>query len=142
MTQLITTLLSVLTLLVVPLGVVQVHTVMQMKMELADLSFSVAKFISNHGGSNDQTVDSSVRQFIQNEIAAKQYDGLRASDIDFQIRRNRTANPTLWSHEDEFTLMLKATFPRFSNLFPYTEEQYLTSEHSGTVNIMEYDITP
>lgn len=138
MGQLFSTILVIIVLLLVPLGVVQIHTVIQMKSELIDISMSAAKFVSNHGGRSDTQVLQSVRTYIVQELASKSYR-IKATDLLVQITRTKTAEPNLWSHEDEFHLVIAIPYPRVTSLFPGWE-QPLTVARKGTVNVMDYDL--
>jgi hypothetical protein len=138
MGQLITTIISILVLLCVPAGILQVHTVMQMKSELVDLSYAAAKFVSNHGGMSDTDVLRNVRSFVQTELDGKAYK-LADSDITVEIVRTKGADPTLWSHADEFRLSLEMPYPKVINLFAGFEKP-LRIERLGTINTMDYDL--
>jgi hypothetical protein len=137
MGQIITSLLCAAVLLVVPLGVVQVHIVMQVRSELADISLAAAKFVSNRGGLNQQDVKQAVRQFIEQELDGKGFR-IAASEVTVEIDRLRAADPLLWSHEDQFRLLLGVPYPSISNLFQ--ERQQITVARVGTINVMDYDL--
>jgi hypothetical protein len=138
MGQLIATILNVIVLLVVPLGVVQLHAVMQLRGELIDVSVAATKYISNHGGTSDADVLHNVREFIREELAGKAYH-IKDSDIQLQILRTRAADQVLWSHEDEFHLRLSIPYPHIANLFVNWEKP-ITVERIGTINVMDYDL--
>lgn len=137
MSQLIATLLSVMLLLIVPLGLVQVHTVMSAKSELLDLSLAATKFISNRGATSDGDIEHAVRSFIRQELENKAFH-LDEADITITLTRNVAADPRLWSHEDVFTLRLELPYPRITNLF--TKYHAISVSRMGTVNVMDYDL--
>jgi hypothetical protein len=138
MGQLIAAIINVIVLLVVPLGVMQVHAVMQVRSELIDVSVAATKYVSNHGGTSDADVLHNVREFIREEITGKAYH-LKDSDIQVQIVRTKAADQILWSHEDEFRLLLTVPYPKMTNLFLHSE-QPIAVERSGTINVMDYDL--
>lgn len=138
MGQLFSTILVIMVLLLVPLGVVQIHVVMQMKSELLDLSVTAAKFVSNHGGTSDSQVMASLRSYLKQELANKTYR-INPDDVQVQIIRTKAAEPNVWSHEDEFKLVIGIPYPRITTLFP-SWERPLTTERTGTINVMDYDL--
>jgi hypothetical protein len=138
MGQLITTLVSVMILLVVPLGVVQIHTVSQMRSELIDLSLAATKYLSNHGGKGDAEVQNAVQQFVSQELASKVYR-IEENELQIQVTRVHAADPTLWSHEDVFKLRLQIPYPGFTTLFSEWEAP-IAIERTGTINVMDYDL--
>lgn len=138
MSQLITTILSVILLLSVPLGVVQIHNVMQLKGELLELSFAATKYINNHGGRNETDVRNSVQQFVVQELASKAYT-ITPSDLTLTVRRVNPANPNVWSHEDEFLLTMQMKVPFVSSLIPI-EMTPIELSRTGTVQVMDYDL--
>ncbi|MGD8192473.1 hypothetical protein ACQCN2_21090 [Brevibacillus ginsengisoli] len=138
MSQLITTILSVLLLLVVPLGVTQVHTVLQMKSECLELSFAATKFLSNHGGKNETEVLHDLKQFIAEEVKDKAYH-VSSDDITISATRIHNTFPSLWSHEDEFRISLRMPYPILTNIFPNWERP-IESRRIGTIQVMDYDL--
>ncbi|MBO8165525.1 MAG: hypothetical protein H0Z34_17755 [Brevibacillus sp.] len=137
MGQVIATLLCAVVLLVVPLGVVQVHLVMQVKSELADLSLAAAKYISNRGGLNQQDVEEAVRRFIEQELAEKPFR-IEPAGVTVGVERLKAADPLLWSHEDQFRLQLGVPYPAITRLFVGKER--LAVSRYGTINVMDYDL--
>ncbi|UFJ40599.1 hypothetical protein LOK74_21685 [Brevibacillus humidisoli] len=137
MGQLITTFLCVAVLLVVPLGVVQVHIVMQVQSELADISISASKYISNRGGLNQQDVEQAVRSFIEQELTGKGFR-IQAADVTVEVSRLSAADPLLWSHEDQFRLLIGVPYPSITRLF--LERERITVSRIGTINVMDYDL--
>lgn len=138
MGQLIATILNIMVLLVVPLGVVQLHSVMQLRGELIDLSVATTKYISNHGGTSNEDVLHKVREFIREELSGKAYH-IKDSDVQLQILRTKAADQVLWSHEDEFRLRMAIPYPNIANLFVNWEKP-ITVERNGTINVMDYDL--
>ncbi len=138
MGQFITTLLSIMLLLVVPVGVAQVHTVLQMKSELQELSFAAAKFVNNHGGQNESEIETALRQFVQQELGSKTYR-LKPEDVMVSVQRIVTTNPDVWSHEDEFSLQMEMPYPLLSGLFPEWARP-LEIQRIGTIQVMDYDL--
>lgn len=138
MGQLISTILQVIVLLIVPLGVVHIHTVLQARNELLEISLGAAKYISNYGGTNDMAVHQNVRQFVTQELTSKNFH-LTESDIEIAVTRTIAAEPILWSHEDEFELRLEIQTPHVSNLFPDWDEPIFVVR-TGTINKMDYDL--
>nr|WP_113757586.1 hypothetical protein [Brevibacillus laterosporus] len=137
MGQLITTIVSVILLAFVQIGVVQVHTVMQLKNELLDLSFATTKFVSNRGGRSDTDVTQAVKRFIKEEVNHKPYK-LKDTDIRFLIKRSHAQDRVLWSHADEFTIQMELPAPVLSKLFPFYQHS-IYSQRQGTINVMDYD---
>ncbi|GAA4721384.1 hypothetical protein [Brevibacillus fulvus] len=138
MGQLITTILSVIVLLFVPVGIVQLHIVAQMRAELHELSFATVKFISNHGGRSEAEVLESTRAFIEMELASKRYE-LKEDELKLAVSRTKAADEQLWSHEDEFTLRMEMPFPRMTELFPEWDKP-IVIVRTGTINVMDYDL--
>ncbi|QRG67851.1 hypothetical protein [Brevibacillus choshinensis] len=138
MGQLIAVILHIMVILLVPLGILQTHTVIQAKNELLEVSASAVKYVSNHGGTNEATVEQKVRELISSELAEKQMS-LVGQELDVSITRTRSADPALWSHEDEFVLTVEAPFPRFTSLIPMPGEK-LRVIRQGTINVMDYDL--
>lgn len=138
MGQLIATILNIMVLLLVPLGLLQVHTVIQAHNELLEVSAAAVKFISNHGGTSDTVIHQEVRAFISRELVEKQLS-LPDSQLTISISRTLAADSVLWSHEDEFTLRIEIPFPRFTELIPMPANTMQVMRR-GTVNIMDYDL--
>ncbi|NGQ96421.1 hypothetical protein G3578_14755 [Brevibacillus sp. SYP-B805] len=138
MGQLLATIMNVMVLLMVPLGVLQAHVVLQMKSELLEISMAATKYVTNHGGKNDAEVVNQLRQFIHQELAEKSYR-LDENDIRIEVARTKAADPILWSHEDEFRLRLSIPYPQLTALFP-DWPQLLDVERTGTINVMDYDL--
>lgn len=138
MSQLITTILSVLLLLGVPLGVVQIHNAMQLKGELMELSFAATKYVNNHGGRSEADVRYAVQQFISQELSSKSYH-LTLSDLAITIQRVNPSNPNVWSHEDEFTLTMQMKYPFISHLIPLGTKP-IEVKRTGTIQVMDYDL--
>ncbi|MDF2682645.1 MAG: hypothetical protein K0R47_3835 [Brevibacillus sp.] len=138
MGQLVAVLLNVMVLLLVPLGFLQIHTVIQAKNEMLEVSAAAVKYVSNHGGVDEVTIQQEVRELISRELVEKQMS-LPDQDLDVSITRTRSADPALWSHEDEFVLRVEIPYPRFTELIPMpAENMHVTRQ--GTINIMDYDL--
>jgi Flp pilus assembly protein TadG len=138
MGQLFAVLLNVMVLLLVPLGIMQVHTVVQTKNELLEVSAAAAKYVSNHGGTDEATIHQAVQAFILRELSEKKLS-LSGSDLTVTITRTYSADPIVWSHEDEFELRVEAPYPRLTELFPLPAERMQVTRQ-GTVNVMDYDL--
>lgn len=138
MGQLIATIVSVMVLILVPAGIMQIHTVVQAHNELLEISTAAAKYVSNHGGISDAAVEQGVRHFVRQELATKSFRVLD-SDLQVSVTRTKSDDPVLWSHEDEFRLRLEIPFPRISSLFPEWGES-ISVVRSGTVQVMDYDL--
>lgn len=138
MGQLITTIMNVMVLLLVPIGVLQAHTVLQMKSELMEMSLAATKYVTNHGGRNEEEIVAEVRVFVQQELVAKAYQ-LRGDQIGIEITRTKAADPILWSHEDEFRLRMSMPYPQVTTLFSEWQREILV-ERTGTINMMDYDL--
>ncbi|MEJ8548747.1 hypothetical protein [Brevibacillus borstelensis] len=137
MGQVIAVFLQVMVLLLVPMGILQVHTVVQTHDELLEVSAAATKYISNHGGRGDAEVLSKVRAFIAKELTEKSFS-LSEEELIVRVQRSRAADPVLWSHEDEFVLQAEIPFPLFVSWFPVGEKMKV--ERHGTVNMMDYDL--
>ncbi|MED2010701.1 hypothetical protein P4V39_21795 [Brevibacillus borstelensis] len=137
MGQVITVFLQVMVLLLVPMGILQVHTVVQTHNELLEVSAAATKYISNHGGRGDAEVLGKVRAFISQELAEKSLT-LSEEELIIHIQRSRAADPVLWSHEDEFVLQAELPFPLFVSWLP--GEKTMRVVRHGTVNMMDYDL--
>lgn len=138
MGQLIAVMLSIMVLLLVPLGILQTHTVLQAQNELLEVSASAAKHVSNHGGVSDADVQQQVRGFIARELAEKQFS-LSGQELTITVVRTRSADPIVWSHEDEFLLRLAIPYPRFTALIPMPNQSMEVVRY-GTINMMDYDL--
>ena len=138
MSQLITTILSVLLLINVPLGFVQIHNGMQLKSELMELSFAATKYVNNHGGRSEADIQNAVQQFIAQELSGKAYR-LKLSDLTVTVQRLNPSNPNIWSHEDEFMLTMQMKVPFVSHIFPI-ETKPLEVKRTGTIQVMDYDL--
>ncbi|MFD2369664.1 hypothetical protein ACFSO0_06770 [Brevibacillus sp. GCM10020057] len=138
MGQLIAVILNVMVLLLLPLGILQIHTVVQAKNELLEVSAAAAKYVSNHGGANEAAIQQGVREIIANELREKQFS-ISESELNVSISRTLSADPVLWSHADEFELKLEVPYPCFTDLFPTPSEKLQVTRH-GTVNVMDYDL--
>ncbi len=138
MGQLVTTLLSLVVVLLVPLGVMQVHAVLQVENELIDVSLAAAKFASNRGGTSDSDMQTAVRQFIRQELAGKMTH-INESDVVLTLSRVTAADPVVWSHGDEFRLRLQIPYPVITERFGEWTRP-ITIERVGTINVMDYDL--
>jgi hypothetical protein len=138
MGQIISTLLNVMVLLLVPLGVLQVHTAAQVRSELLEISAAAVKYLSNHGGTSDSEVLSDIRQFVRQELVSKSFH-IPESELQISVVRTKAVDPLLWSHEDEFQLRMQIPFPLFTEMFPI-EKSTISVVRKGTVNIMDYDL--
>lgn len=138
MGQLITTIMNVMILLLVPLGIIQAHTVLQMKSELMEMSLAATKYVTNHGGRNEEEIETGVRAFILQELKEKMYQ-LPENQIGIEINRTKAADPILWSHEDEFQLRMSIPYPQVTTIFSEWERE-ISVERTGTINIMDYDL--
>jgi len=139
MGQLIAVILNVMVLLLVPLGILQVHTVVQTRNELLEVSAAATKYVSNHGGMNEVLVQQEVRAFISRELAEKRMS-LSEPELAVTVTRIRAADPILWSHEDEFVLQMSIPFPQFTKLIPMPAKN-LKVIRQGTINVMDYDLS-
>lgn len=138
MGQLVAVILNVMVLLLVPLGILQIHTVVQARNELLEVSAAAAKYVSNHGGASEEQVQQEVQAFVSRELAEKRFS-LAESELTMSITRTRAADPLLWSHEDEFMLRMEIPFPRITELLPMPDDT-LRVMRQGTINIMDYDL--
>jgi len=138
MGQLIAVILNIMVLLLVPVGILQTHTVIQAKNELLEVSAAAVKYVSNHGGTSEATVEKKARELISSELAEKQMS-LAGQELSVSITRTRSADPALWSHEDEFVLRVEVPYPRFTELIPMPGEK-LQVTRQGTINVMDYDL--
>lgn len=116
----------------------QVHTVLQMKSELLEMSLSATKYITNHGAVSEQEAIESVRVYLRNEIAEKHYR-LSEEEMQISIVRTKAADELKWSHADEFSLRMSVPYPQFTSLFAAWATP-LVVERSGTINVMDYDL--
>jgi hypothetical protein len=138
MGQLIAVILNIMVLLLVPLGILQAHIVIQTRNELLEVSAAVAKYVSNHGGTSDAVVQQQVRDIVARELAEKQFS-LAEQDLTVMITRTHMADPVLWSHEDEFVLRMEIPYPRFTNYLPVSSSSMAVTRQ-GTINVMDYDL--
>jgi hypothetical protein len=138
MGQVVAVFLNVMVLLLVPLGILQIHTVVQTHNELLEVSAAAAKYVSNHGGGSDAEVMADVRSFVSRELAEKSFS-LPDGELSVRITRTRAADPVLWSHEDEFLLQVEVPYPRLTELLPGGSGT-MRVERYGTINIMDYDL--
>jgi hypothetical protein len=137
MSQLITIFLCVSILLLVPAGIVQVHTVLQMRAELQELTYAATKFVSNRGGTGDEEVFEATHHFILQELESKAY--FMEQPFTLSIHRTIIHDPAVWSHEDEFHLEMRFPTPRFLSLISFPSD-VLTVSKTGTINQMNYDL--
>ncbi|USG65991.1 hypothetical protein NDK47_01130 [Brevibacillus ruminantium] len=138
MGQIIAVFLQVMVMLLVPLGILQVHTVIQTHNELLEVSAAATKYVSNHGGRGEGEVLGKVRAFISQELAEKSFS-LSEDDLVVKVERSRAADPVLWSHEDEFMLEAELPFPLFTSWFSSSEKKMRVTRY-GTINRMDYDL--
>ncbi|QDS36750.1 hypothetical protein [Brevibacillus brevis] len=138
MGQLIAVILNIMVMLLVPLGLLQVHTVVQAKNELLEVSAAATKYVSNHGGTSEANLQQEVRALITRELREKKFS-VPDQDLSVSVTRTRSLDPVLWSHEDEFVVELVIPYPRFTSWIPMPADS-LQVQRIGTVNIMDYDL--
>ncbi|MGN7472142.1 hypothetical protein [Brevibacillus sp. SAFN-007a] len=138
MGQLVAVIFHIMLLLMVSLGLLQVHTVVQAENELMEVSAAVTKYISNRGGTNDNLLQEEVRAFIARELAEKRFS-LSESEMSVSVTRTHSADPVLWSHADEFSLVLNIPYPGFASWIPVPAAK-LQVTRQGTINVMDYDL--
>ncbi|NRR24410.1 hypothetical protein [Brevibacillus sp. MS2.2] len=138
MGQLIAVILNIMVMLLVPLGLLQVHTVVQARNELLEVSVAATKYVSNHGGTSEANLQQEVRELIARELREKKFS-VSEQDLSVSITRTRSLDPVLWSHEDEFVVELAIPYPRFTSWIPMPADS-LQVQRIGTVNIMDYDL--
>ncbi|MGG4440902.1 hypothetical protein [Brevibacillus fortis] len=138
MGQLIAVILNIMVMLLVPLGLLQVHTVVQARNELLEVSAAVTKYVSNHGGTSEANLQQEVRALIARELTAKKFS-VPDQELSVSVSRTRSLDPVIWSHEDEFLVKLAIPYPRFTSWIPMPADS-LQVQRTGTVNIMDYDL--
>ncbi|MDC0765173.1 MULTISPECIES: hypothetical protein [Brevibacillus] len=138
MGQLIAVILNIMVMLLVPLGLLQVHTVVQARNELLEVSAAATKYVSNHGGTSEANLQQEVRALITRELREKKFS-VSDQDLSVSVTRTRSLDPVLWSHEDEFVVELAIPYPRFTSWIPMPADS-LQVQRIGTVNIMDYDL--
>ncbi|MGK5512118.1 hypothetical protein [Brevibacillus formosus] len=138
MGQIIAVILNIMVMLLVPLGLLQVHTVVQARNELLEVSVAATKYVSNHGGTSAANLQQEVRALIARELREKKFS-IPDQELSVSVTRTRSLDPVLWSHEDEFVVELAIPYPRFTSWFPMPADS-LQVQRIGTVNIMDYDL--
>ncbi|GED61243.1 hypothetical protein ABER61_23805 [Brevibacillus formosus] len=138
MGQLIAVLLNIMVMLLVPLGLLQVHTVVQARNELLEVSAAATKYVSNHGGTSAANLQQEVRALIARELREKKFS-IPDKELSVSVTRTRSLDPVLWSHEDEFVVELAIPYPGFTSWIPMPANS-LQVQRIGTVNIMDYDL--
>ncbi|GAB1534224.1 MULTISPECIES: hypothetical protein [Brevibacillus] len=138
MGQLIAVILNIMVMLLVPLGLLQVHTVVQARNELLEVSAAATKYVSNHGGTNEANLQQEVRALITRELREKKLS-IPDQELFVSVTRTRSLDPVLWTHEDEFVVELAIPYPRFTSWIPMPADS-LQVQRIGTVNIMDYDL--
>ncbi|MGF9907604.1 hypothetical protein [Brevibacillus porteri] len=138
MGQLIAVILNIMVMLLVPLGLLQVHTVVQARNELLEVSAAATKYVSNHGGTSEANLQQEVRALIARELREKKFS-IPDQDLSVSVTRTRSFDSVLWSHEDEFVVELAVPYPRFTSWIPMPADS-LQVQRIGTVNIMDYDL--
>ncbi|MCC8433668.1 hypothetical protein HP567_003595 [Brevibacillus sp. M2.1A] len=138
MGQLIAVILNIMVMLLVPLGLLQVHTVVQARNELLEVSAAATKYVSNHGGTSEANLQQEVRALIARELSEKKFS-IPDQDLFVSVTRTRSLDPVLWSHEDEFVVELAIPYPQFTSWIPMPADS-LQVQRIGTVNIMDYDL--
>ncbi|NRS51608.1 hypothetical protein [Brevibacillus sp. HB2.2] len=138
MGQLIAVILNIMVMLLVPLGLLQVHTVVQARNELLEVSAAATKYVSNHGGTSEANLQQEVRALITRELREKKLS-IPDQELFVSVTRTRSHDPVLWSHEDEFVVELAIPYPRFTTWIPMPADS-LQVQRIGTVNIMDYDL--
>ncbi|MED4571363.1 hypothetical protein [Brevibacillus agri] len=138
MGQLVAVILNVMLLLMVSLGLLQVHTVVQAENELMEVSAAATKYISNRGGTNESLLQEEVRAFIAKELVEKRFS-LSEREMSVSVTRTHSADPVLWSHADEFSLVLTIPYPGFTSWILAPAET-LQVTRQGTINVMDYDL--
>ncbi|BAH41134.1 hypothetical protein BBR47_01570 [Brevibacillus brevis NBRC 100599] len=130
--------LNIMVMLLVPLGLLQVHTVVQARNELLEVSAAATKYVSNHGGTSEANLQQEVRALITRELREKKLS-IPDQELFVSVTRTRSLDPVLWSHEDEFVVELAIPYPRFTSWIPMPADS-LQVQRIGTVNIMDYDL--
>ncbi len=138
MGQLIAVILNIMVMLLVPLGLLQVQTVVQARNELLEVSAAATKYVSNHGGTSEANLQQEVRALIARELREKKFS-IPDQELSVSVTRTRSLDPVLWSHEDEFVVELAIPYPRFTSWIPMPADS-LQVQRIGTVNIMDYDL--
>ncbi|NQF17770.1 hypothetical protein HPY31_28300 [Brevibacillus sp. HB1.3] len=138
MGQLIAVILNIMVMLLIPLGLLQVHTVVQARNELLEVSAVATKYVSNHGGTSEANLQQEVRALIARELREKKLS-IPDQELSVSVTRTRSLDPVLWSHEDEFVVELAIPYPRFTSWIPMPADS-LQVQRIGTVNIMDYDL--
>lgn len=138
MGQLIAVILNIMVMLLVPLGLLQVHTVVQARNELLEVSAAATKYVSNHGGTSEANLQQEVRALLARELREKKFS-IPDQELSVSVTRTRSLDPVLWSHEDEFVVELAIPYPRFTSWIPMPADS-LQVQRIGTVNIMDYDL--
>lgn len=138
MGQLIAVILNIMVMLLVPLGLLQVQTVVQARNELLEVSAAATKYVSNHGGTSEANLQQGVRALIARELREKKFS-IPDQELSVSVTRTRSLDPVLWSHEDEFVVELAIPYPRFTSWIPMPADS-LQVQRIGTVNIMDYDL--
>ncbi|MBW5471672.1 hypothetical protein GPJ61_28190 [Brevibacillus formosus] len=138
MGQLIAVIVNIMVMLLVPLGLLQVHTVVQARNELLEVSAVATKYVSNHGGASAANLQQEVRALIARELREKKFS-IPDQELSVSVTRTRSLDPVLWSHEDEFVVELAIPYPRFTSWIPMPADS-LQVQRIGTVNIMDYDL--
>lgn len=138
MGQLIAVILNIMVMLLVPLGLLQVQTVVQARNELLEVSAAATKYVSNHGGTSEANLQQEVRALIARELREKKFS-IPDQELSVSVTRTRSLDPVLWSHEDEFVVELAIPYPSFTSWIPMPADS-LQVQRIGTVNIMDYDL--
>ncbi|NRR06162.1 hypothetical protein HP570_28575 [Brevibacillus sp. RS1.1] len=138
MGQLIAVILNIMVMLLIPLGLLQVHTVVQTRNELLEVSAVATKYVSHHGGTSEANLQQEVQALIARELREKKLS-IPDQELSVSVTRTRSLDPVLWSHEDEFVVELAIPYPRFTSWIPMPADS-LQVQRIGTVNIMDYDL--
>ncbi|NRQ57014.1 MULTISPECIES: hypothetical protein [Brevibacillus] len=138
MGQFVAVILNIMLLLLVTIGLLQAHVVVQTENELMEVSAAAVKYISNHGGSNEGALQEEVRSIISRELAEKRFS-LSEQEMSVRVTRTHSADPVLWSHADEFSLVLTIPYPGFTSWIPVPADT-LQVTRQGTINVMDYDL--
>ncbi|MBO8163927.1 MAG: hypothetical protein H0Z34_09465 [Brevibacillus sp.] len=136
MSNLISTLMVVLTLLLVPGGFLQVHVVQQIKQELRTIQADAVRKVAAEGTITPANATLLIRKFIQEEIETKHYR-LNSEAISLSVERVGGISEEELTYKDEFIVRIGYPKPPLSSFFSTAKD--FSFIMYGTMEPFPYD---
>ncbi|WP_019123883.1 hypothetical protein [Brevibacillus massiliensis] len=137
MSNLIATLLVVVSLILVPAGFMQVHVVQQIKQELRTIQANAVMKVAAEGTITPANAKKMIENFIQEEIQTKDYR-LKAVDVTVAVERVGGLSEGELTYKDEFKVTLGYPKPPLSSFFSTAKD--FSFVMYGTMEPFPYDV--